>query len=98
MDHAVGLVGIGDGSAVAQEASIGSEGALAPQDWNILLVEDQLLIAMDAEASLMVQGVAHVITAASVKEAKKKLEQHTPNVAVLDAISVRRCPSRWHRR
>lgn len=50
---------------------------------NIMLVEDQLVIALEAESVLGDHG-AHVETAATAGEALRLLGQVTPDVAVLD--------------
>ncbi|MGU3495636.1 HWE histidine kinase domain-containing protein [Xanthobacteraceae bacterium A53D] len=53
-------------------------------DLDVLLVEDQLLIAMDVEAMLLTHGVGMVETAGSSAEAIRKLVQFHPDAAVLD--------------
>jgi CheY-like chemotaxis protein len=50
----------------------------------LLLVEDQFVIAMDAEAILMDFGVKSVDTAATVADALRVLKATTPDVCVLD--------------
>lgn len=50
----------------------------------VLLVEDQLLIAMDAESLLASVGITAVVTAGSTAEAMQRLAEATPDVAVLD--------------
>ena len=50
----------------------------------ILLVEDQLVIAMDAELMLAAKGASTIETAASPSEALQKLNHFTPDAAVLD--------------
>ena len=50
----------------------------------VLLVEDQMLIAMDVEGMLADQGIDHVVTAASVVDAIAKLADFKPDVAILD--------------
>lgn len=50
----------------------------------ILLVEDQMLIAMDAEMMLGDAGFSTVITAGSVPDALAQLKNTTPSLAVLD--------------
>ncbi len=50
----------------------------------ILLVEDQLVIAMDAEMMLAGKGASAIETAASPGEALRKLAHFTPDAAVLD--------------
>lgn len=51
---------------------------------NILLVEDQLVIAMDVEMMLAGKGAGTIETAASPSEALRKLAHFTPDAAVLD--------------
>lgn len=58
--------------------------ASLPPDLAVLLVEDQMLIAMDAEAMLADAGVAQVTTAGSVAEAQARIRGALPDVAVLD--------------
>ncbi|MGM5050184.1 HWE histidine kinase domain-containing protein [Tardiphaga sp. 604_B6_N1_1] len=50
----------------------------------VLMVEDQLLIAMDVETMLTHEGAASVETASSVKEALIALAIMRPDVAILD--------------
>lgn len=50
----------------------------------VLLVEDQMLIAMDAENMLADIGVADVTVAASAKEAFERLRGRLPHLAILD--------------
>lgn len=49
-----------------------------------LLVEDQVLIAMDAEAILSDAGITEVVTANSSADALAKLRDFKPDIAVLD--------------
>jgi CheY-like chemotaxis protein len=51
---------------------------------DVLMVEDQLLIAMDVETMLAGEGAALVETAASTKEALAMLGTFKPDVAILD--------------
>jgi DNA-binding NtrC family response regulator len=50
----------------------------------ILLVEDETLIAMDAEMMLMEMGAARVLTVASSEEALCAVETSPPDFVVLD--------------
>jgi DNA-binding response OmpR family regulator len=50
----------------------------------ILLVEDQLLIAMDAEAILNDHGYRHVETATNLDDARKLVDQNDLALAILD--------------
>jgi CheY-like chemotaxis protein len=54
------------------------------RDLKVLMVEDQLLIAMDVETMLAREGAASVETASSVKEALHALTIMRPDVAILD--------------
>ena len=58
--------------------------SLLPPKVRVLLVEDQLIIALDAEAMLALIGAASVETASSVDEAMAALKRALPDVAVLD--------------
>ena len=51
---------------------------------DVLMVEDQLLIAMDVETMLAGEGVARVEIAATAKEALTLLASFRPDVAILD--------------
>ncbi|MCB5204117.1 GAF domain-containing protein [Neorhizobium sp. T786] len=53
-------------------------------DVELLLVEDQMLIAADVEAMLAAHGLHKVTTSPSVAEALRKLEKFTPDIAILD--------------
>ena len=53
-------------------------------DMNVLLVEDQMLIAMDVETILTTNGAAQTMTTGSSEDALKILKNFTPDVAVLD--------------
>lgn len=57
--------------------------ALDP-DSRILLVEDQMLIAMDVEAMLSDRGFSSVTTASSVSEALRVIASTAPQLAILD--------------
>jgi light-regulated signal transduction histidine kinase (bacteriophytochrome)/CheY-like chemotaxis protein len=59
-------------------------GTRLPEDLLVLLVEDQMLIAMDVEATLTDHGVQRVVTANSLDEALAAIRRETPSVAVLD--------------
>ncbi|NDW06156.1 HWE histidine kinase domain-containing protein [Jiella pacifica] len=49
-----------------------------------LIVEDNMIISLDAEQMLLDNGAARVLTAMSVKEAKRIVEGETLDVALLD--------------
>lgn len=50
----------------------------------VLLVEDQVLIAMDAEMMLADAGIDNVVTASSSNDALNRLKTFTPAIAILD--------------
>jgi light-regulated signal transduction histidine kinase (bacteriophytochrome) len=50
----------------------------------VLLVEDQVLIAMDAEMMLADAGIDNVVTASSSADALNRLKTFTPAIAILD--------------
>ncbi|WP_338033800.1 response regulator [Komagataeibacter melomenusus] len=51
---------------------------------DILLVEDQFLIAMEAESAIEAINIGQVRTVASVYEALKAISARVPDVAILD--------------
>ncbi|WP_137932930.1 HWE histidine kinase domain-containing protein [Mesorhizobium comanense] len=67
----------------AGQASFAKETPFA-DDLRVLLVEDQMLIAMDAENMLADQGISNVAVAASAADALQKLRAGAPHLAVLD--------------
>lgn len=75
-------VGSVETSPVETTAAPSVTGAL--EGLSILVVEDQGLIAMDAEETLRRLGAADVRLAATVEEAEKVLEEFNPDMAVLD--------------
>lgn len=64
-------------------ASPAAAGSLDP-GVSVLLVEDQMLIAMDLEAMLADRGLTRLVTTGSAAEALARLESFTPDAAVLD--------------
>ncbi|MDI6025675.1 HWE histidine kinase domain-containing protein [Corticibacterium sp. UT-5YL-CI-8] len=70
----------------AQQLSPAAETGLSalPSDMAVLLVEDQMLIAMDVEAMLEEKGVNDVTVTSSSQEALTRLRSFKPHVAVLD--------------
>lgn len=66
-------------SAVAQESA-----SPRLKEVELLLVEDQMLIAADVEAMLAEHGIEKVTTTPSVAEAFRKLKEFTPDAAILD--------------
>jgi len=59
-------------------------GATRHENLSLLLVEDQMLIAMDVEDMLAAKGILKVSTAGSAIDALKRLKSFSPDVAVLD--------------
>ncbi|MBW6424761.1 GAF domain-containing protein [Rhizobium sp. XQZ8] len=53
-------------------------------DLELLLVEDQMLIAADVEAMLADHGIEKVTTTPSAADAFRRLKDFTPDVAILD--------------
>ncbi len=53
---------------------------------SVLVLEDQFLIALDAEQALRKAGALHVRVASSVSEALRILTSFMPDVAVLDFV------------
>jgi CheY-like chemotaxis protein len=51
---------------------------------NVLLVEDSLIIALDAEDILKRLGAAHVAIASTVEDALAEIERAAPTLAMLD--------------
>lgn len=68
------------GQAVDNEPA---KGALAA-DLKVMLVEDQMLIALDVEGMLGDHGVFDVMTSSSAADALSRLVDYTPDVAILD--------------
>jgi len=50
----------------------------------ILLVEDQMLIALDVETMLADKGVTQIVTSGSAEDALQKLQTFEPDVGILD--------------
>ena len=71
----------------AQESAadqIEAPAATALDGLRVLLLEDQLIIAMDVEAMLAELGASGLETAASVDEALEKLQSGSPDLCVFD--------------
>lgn len=74
------------------EAPAGPRGRIAPEkptavlpgNPSVLLVEDQMLIALDAESMLLDAGARGVATATTADDAYRRLGEDRPDVAVLD--------------
>jgi light-regulated signal transduction histidine kinase (bacteriophytochrome)/CheY-like chemotaxis protein len=60
-----------------------SKGVLA-SNLKVMLVEDQMLIALDVESMLGDHGIFDVTTSASAADALSRLLDYTPDVAILD--------------
>ncbi|WP_371346786.1 HWE histidine kinase domain-containing protein [Ancylobacter sp. IITR112] len=74
-----------DGEGAEGEAGAGAQAQAASlAELGVLLVEDQMLIAMDVEMMLNDAGIDNVVTAPSAAEALRRLQDFTPDVAVLD--------------
>ena len=74
-------------SAAPARDAVRPEAAAAPAlrtDLEVLLVEDQVLIAMDAETMLAESCARRVVTATTVAAARERLRESVPDVAVLD--------------
>ena len=59
-------------------------GALAPLSGLVLIVEDNVLIALDVEDVLIALGAARVVVASTVTEALRLIDLETPSFALLD--------------
>jgi CheY-like chemotaxis protein len=57
---------------------------MSPVPSSVLLVEDNVIVALDTEETLKRLGVGVVITASSVSQALAAIEQHVPAFALLD--------------
>ncbi|MOA24229.1 putative transcriptional regulatory protein pdtaR [compost metagenome] len=77
-------------ATVASSAQTEDETAPQPRRYNreeplkVLLVEDQMLIAMDVENMLEDNGIKTIETATSSAMAIEKLKSYVPDVAILD--------------
>ncbi len=76
-------------SSPEPNAQLSGESSARPQetlrsDTKVLLVEDQLLIAMDVESMLGDNGIDDVVVAASSADALSRLSSQVPDIAVLD--------------
>jgi light-regulated signal transduction histidine kinase (bacteriophytochrome) len=69
-------------AATVLSARLGSDGIA--RDLPILLLEDQMLIAMDVEAMLSGRGFSAIATASTVTQALKSVERSPPAFAILD--------------
>lgn len=62
----------------------GTGTSLRQVDPSILIVEDQMLIALDLEAMLEEEGITRVFAANSVQQGLQQIEASPPDLAVLD--------------
>lgn len=74
---------IGASSADSSRAHMHAQDS-ARLNGTVLIVEDNLIIAMNAELILLDLGAQHVVTASSVKEALSLVEREKPSFALLD--------------
>ena len=51
---------------------------------DVLLVEDNIIIALDTEEALLELGATRVHVASTVESAMEILDEHTPSLALLD--------------
>ena len=75
--------------ARSQTANLPAKGAAAPSSTGlnalrVLIVEDEMLIAINLEQILLDAGVSDITTAASAEDALQKLRNAWPDVAILD--------------
>jgi light-regulated signal transduction histidine kinase (bacteriophytochrome)/CheY-like chemotaxis protein len=77
-------VRVAPGAAMAapKEESLPLKPADVPKD--VLIVEDNMIIALDAEEMVRRLGVPSVRTGASVSQAMVEIDAHTPDFALLD--------------
>lgn len=73
-----------DEAALASPVMKSEEDMASMAGIQVLLVEDQVLIAMDAEMMLADSGIDNVITVSSSKDALSRLKSLTPAIAILD--------------
>ncbi|MDH4441318.1 MAG: GAF domain-containing protein [Rhizobium sp.] len=69
---------------IAEDQGPVPESQPLPPGLPVLLVEDQVLIAMDAEMMLADAGIDNVVTASSSADALNRLKTFTPAIAILD--------------
>ncbi|RVV98456.1 GAF domain-containing protein [Mesobaculum littorinae] len=81
--HAPALRAVGGGEAGQPEAPQGDPAPAAPLS-NVLLLEDNMVIALDASDLLKEVGAEAVTTCGSVADAMAALDAATPDLGVLD--------------
>jgi light-regulated signal transduction histidine kinase (bacteriophytochrome)/CheY-like chemotaxis protein len=86
--HLIAVQAAADGAGVALDGSAKSdgrpEGSASLTGKRVLLVEDQVLIALDAENCLKAMGAAQVVIAPTSEHAIKQISAAKPDLAVLD--------------
>jgi CheY-like chemotaxis protein len=80
--HIARIVSLDDEQPQQMSVAVKARADLA--DISLLLVEDQLLIALDVEAMLNECGISDVTTSGSVLDALRRLSSSTPDGAILD--------------
>jgi light-regulated signal transduction histidine kinase (bacteriophytochrome)/CheY-like chemotaxis protein len=78
------FVSLRESAKRAARARVAKEGNTALEGLKLLLVEDQLIIALEAEAVLSENGASTVSTAATSAEALRILAHDPPDLAILD--------------
>ena len=76
--------GATDGSTLAEVSPTGGPGQARLSGMRVLLVEDQVLIALDAESCLKALGASQVVIAPTSEHAVKHINTARPDLAVLD--------------
>lgn len=71
-------------SRQTSEPATATQGVLRIADPAVLIVEDQMLIALDLETMLADEGLSKVATTSSVRQALAQIEAAPPDLAILD--------------
>nr|WP_298096217.1 HWE histidine kinase domain-containing protein [uncultured Shinella sp.] len=77
------LSGAGTATHMADDIAV-RPNALGAANPSVLIVEDQILIALDLEAMLADEGLSTVATTSSIKQAMAQIEASPPDLAILD--------------
>ena len=80
----VKLTAAGPKAAAPAGRETGAPEGLSAADPAILIVEDQILIALDLEAMLADEGLTRIATTSSVPQALAAIEASPPDLAILD--------------
>ena len=72
------------GETTSPKAAAVRQAAVAPLSGDVLLLEDNIIIALDAEDMLRKLGARHVEIASNIDEAMRLTETRQPSFAVLD--------------